>query len=327
MTLRERTSPKHPLRIGTLFLLGLSPIWLAQGVKGQSSPGSSQSSLLFSQSSAAQSKPEASQTTAPALPRGKKLLLKDGNFQLVREYKIDGDRVRYYSLDSSQWEEMPAALVDWDATKNAEAEDARRDAAVVAKVDTEEKARRAEMKLDVDASLEAAPGVFLPPGEGLFAFDGKAILQLAQAATAENLSKRQLLKQVLVPAPIVPTRHTVTIGGTRARMRLKNGQSEFYMRTADGREPEMELVRAHVHGDERQIENLDQLFGETHATRDSISMQRWAIAPGVSRFTLSQTLPPGEYVFMEIVQGQGTSLFVWDFGIDSPAARGTTKSN
>ncbi len=78
------------------------------------------------------------------------------------------------------------------------------------------------------------------------------------------------------------------------------------MRTADGREPEMELVRVHVHGDARQVENLDQLFGETHATRDSISMQRWAIAPGVSRFTLSQTLPPGEYVFMEIVQGQGT---------------------
>ncbi len=128
--------------------------------------------------------------------------MKDGNFQLVREYKIDGDRVRYYSLDSSQWEEMPAALVDWDATKNAEAEEARRDAAVVAKVDTQEKARHAEMKLDIDASLEAAPGVFLPPGEGLFAFDGKAILPLTQAATAENLSKKQLLKQVLVPVPI-----------------------------------------------------------------------------------------------------------------------------
>jgi hypothetical protein len=327
MTLRERTSPKNPLTIGTLFLLGLSPIWLAQAVRGQNSAGSSQSSPLSLQSPAEQSKPEASQTTAPALPRGKKLLLKDGNFQLVREYKIDGDRVRYYSLDSSQWEEMPAALVDWDATKNAEAEESRRDAAVVAKVDTEERARRAEMKLDIDASLEAAPGVFLPPGEGLFVFDGKAILQLAQAATAENLSKKQLLKQVLVPVPIVPTRHTVTIGGARARLRLKNGQSEFYMRTADGREPEMELVRAHIHGDERQIENLDQLFGETHATRDSISMQRWAIAPGVSRFTLSQTLPPGEYVFMEIVQGQGTSLFVWDFGVDGAGTRGTTKPN
>ena len=81
---------------------------------------------------------------------------------------------------------------------------------------TQEKARNTELKLDIDASLEAAPGVFLPPGEGLFAFDGKAILPLTQAATAANLSKKQLLKQVLVPVPIVPTRQTVSIAG-RAR--------------------------------------------------------------------------------------------------------------
>ena len=93
-------------------------------------------------------------------------MLKDGNFQLVREYKIDGDRVRYYSLDSSQWEEMPAALVDWDATKNTEAEEARRDAAVIAKVNTQEKARNTELKLDIDASLEAAPAFFCRRAKG-----------------------------------------------------------------------------------------------------------------------------------------------------------------
>jgi hypothetical protein len=326
MTLRQRTYPKHLLlRIALLLIFGLVAPWFRQSVKGQSSPGSSQSKP--DQSLNVPSKPETSQTTVPVLPRGKKLLLKDGNFQLVREYKIDGDRVRYYSLDTSQWEEMPAALVDWDATKNAETEEARRDAAVITKVDTQEKARNTELKLDIDASLEAAPGVFLPPGEGLFAFDGKAILPLTQAATAANLNKKQLLKQVLVPVPIVPTRQTVSIAGARAHLRLREGQPEFYMRTADGREPEMDLVRVHVHGDERQVENLDQLFGETRASRDSISMQRWNIAPGVSRYTLSQSLAPGEYVFMEIVQGQERSLFVWDFGVDNGAMRGTTKTN
>ncbi len=62
------------------------------------------------------------------LPRGKKLMLKDGSFQLVREYQIEGDRVRYYSVDSSQWEEMPADLVDWDKTKKVAEEEAGRDA-------------------------------------------------------------------------------------------------------------------------------------------------------------------------------------------------------
>jgi hypothetical protein len=318
MTLCKRSVSTYLSRIGGIVLFGLALLCVVQVASGQSSAASTPPPSK--QSPATQSEPQESQATARVLPRGKKLLLKDGSFQLVREYKIDGDRVRYYSLDSSQWEEMPAALVDWDATKNAEAEEAKRDAAAVAKVDSQEKARNAEMTLDVDASLEVAPGLFLPPGEGLFAFDGKTILPLTQAATAENLSKKQLLKQVLVPVPIVPTRHTVSIAGTRARLRLANGQPEIYMRTADGREPEMELVRAHVHGDARQIENLDQLFGETHSTRDSISMQRWAIAPGVSRFTLSQALEPGEYVFTEIVQGQGSSLFVWDFGVDRGGA-------
>ena len=67
-------------------------------------------------------------------------------------------------------------------------------------------------------------------------------------------------------------------------------------------------------------------FSARHtSTRDSISMQRWAIAQGVSRFTLSQPLAPGEYAFTEIVQGEGTSLFVWDFGVDQATAPVTAK--
>ena len=45
-----------------------------------------------------------------------KLYLKDGGFQLVREYQVDGDRVKYYSVERSDWEEMPADLVDLKRT-------------------------------------------------------------------------------------------------------------------------------------------------------------------------------------------------------------------
>src|SRR5262249_41526149 len=54
------------------------------------------------------------------LTRGKKLVLKNGDFQLVRSYERKGDRVRYLSAERGEWEEIPAALVDWDATKRAE---------------------------------------------------------------------------------------------------------------------------------------------------------------------------------------------------------------
>ena len=97
------------------------------------------------------------------------------------------------------------------------------------------------------------------------------------------------------------------------------------MRTADAREPAMELIRAKLRGESRQIENLDQLFGEQRATRNTLPMQRWEIARGVYRFTLGQALEPGEYVLAEIVQNEGMGLYVWDFGVDGSAGPPATK--
>jgi hypothetical protein len=247
-------------------------------------------------------------------------MLRDGSFQLVREYNIDGDRVRYYSIDQAQWEEMPESLVDWDATHKIEAAEAKRDADVIAKVHARQSGRTAQA-LDIDASLEVAPGVFLPPGEGLFEFDGKGVFKIPQAAADIKFSKTQMLKQVLIPIPIVPTRHTVSLIGARAKLRIKAGQTEFYMRTADGREPQLELLRAKVKGDSRYLENLDELFREQGTTgKTTLLMQRWLMAPGVYRFTLEQHIDPGEYALAEIVQGGGTNLYFWDFGMDDPPA-------
>ncbi|HVB57264.1 MAG TPA: hypothetical protein VNE63_12700 [Candidatus Acidoferrales bacterium] len=282
------------------IVLWLAPLLQAQGTSKPATPSRGNS---------------ANSTT---LPRGKKLMLKNGTFQLVREYHVEGDRVRYYSLDTSQWEEIPLALVDWDKTKKVAAEESARDAAAISKVEVQEAERNAA-PLDIDASVEAAPGVFLPPGEGLFAFDGKTVLKLAQARIKSSLSKKNTIEQVLVPIPVIPTRHNISIERPHAEYRVTTGQPEFYMRTSDGREPELELIRASVHGDTRQIEKLDQLFGQERYTKRTLPMERWQIALGLYRFTLGTPLAPGEYALVEIVQKQSMSLYVWDFGVDAPS--------
>jgi hypothetical protein len=171
--------------------------------------------------------------------------------------------------------------------------------------------------MDIDASIEVAPNVFLPAGEGVFEYDGKSVRQLSQAEADIKFSKSQMLKQVLIPIPIVPSRHTVSLKGTHAKFRIKSGQIEFYMRTADGREPNLDLLRAKVHNDKRDLENLDQLFKQEEATgRIALPIQRWEIAQGVYRFTLGQDLEPGEYAIAEVVQGGETNLYFWDFGVD-----------
>ncbi|HXO43839.1 MAG TPA: hypothetical protein VN846_00090 [Candidatus Cybelea sp.] len=253
--------------------------------------------------------------TNPVLPRGKKLMLTDGSFQLVREYKIEGDRVRYYSIDSSQWEQIPLAMVDWEATKKVEAEEAKTDAALVAKVHKQEAARVA-VPQDIDASLEVAPGVFLPPGDLLFVYDGRAVLPLPQAETDSKLSKGHFIEQVMVPIPIVPTRHSISIAGAHAKLRIREGRPEFYIRVSDSRQPALVLIRARAHGDNRHLENLDQMFGEQEEKRDAVPMQAWDIAKGVYRFTLGQELGPGEYAIAEMVKDEGAGLYVWDFGVD-----------
>jgi hypothetical protein len=255
-----------------------------------------------------------------SLPRGKKLIFKDGNFQMVREYEINGDRVRYYSIDSQQWDEVPAEFVDWEAMKKAASEDAKRDATWVAQAHKQEAGRRAEA-LDIDASLEAAPGVFLPPGQGLFVYDGKGILPLAQSETQSKMDKRHMIEQVLIPIPIVPTRHNLTIVGARAKTRIKTAQPEFYLRLESSMEPNVELIRAKVQGNSRLIENLDELYKEQQIVADEVPVERWEAAKGVFRFTIGQSLVPGEYAMVQVIKGETISIVVWDFGVDEASAQ------
>src|SRR5579862_5935065 len=87
-----------------------------------------------------------------------KLYLKDGSFQLVREYRIEGDRVKYYSIDRSDWDELPADLVD---LKRTEAEAGARKSAIdkLKQADEEEKEAAREIRQEI-LKIPRDPGAY-----------------------------------------------------------------------------------------------------------------------------------------------------------------------
>src|SRR5580692_8176819 len=106
----------------------------------------------------------------PAQDLARRLVLKDGSYQLVSKYEIKGDRVRYKSAERDEWEELPSSLVDWPATLKYEKDRATAAIPEAAALDKEAKeadAREAERS----HLLQVAPGLRLPEDSGVFLLD------------------------------------------------------------------------------------------------------------------------------------------------------------
>jgi hypothetical protein len=251
------------------------------------------------------------------LPKGKKLVLTDGTFQLAREYSVEGDRVRYWSVERSDWEEIPANLVNWDATHKAEAEQAAQDAALKAKIHASEVVMHTQ-DINVDRSLEIKPGLFLPDAVGFYALETKTIYEMKQSLAASHLSKGRETERILTGVPLIPEKQTLEIADAHAALRLAVTEPEFFMRPADDREPHFRLLRAEIKNGHRVLDNVNiHMSGEqTHHATD-LDFQTWTPARGVFRYTVSQRLEPGEYAFVEMTD-EGINSYVWDFGIDAP---------
>jgi hypothetical protein len=179
-----------------------------------------------------ESKTGTTEKKSQVYPRGLRLMLTDGSYQLVREYQRNGEHVRYYSMERGAWEELPASMVDWNATAKAEAEMEKQSAELVEKVHKQEEARRMENVADIDASLRVGDGAFLPSGEGMFVVEGKTIRILDQAGSEMKTDKKRVIAEVLSPVKIVPGKQTLVMQGAHAAVRLKTNSPEFYLREA-----------------------------------------------------------------------------------------------
>lgn len=296
-------------------LIPARPLY-AQGTQPQASPSSD--------AGTAESTSEPAGYAAP-LPRGRKLVLTDGSFQIVREYQRQGDRVRYYSVERSAWEEIPASLVDWAATDKAGAE------TETSQKETLDRVHAAAVSdvaatIDTGSSLLVGSGVFLPDSPGFYVLDGQTVLGLAQLLAESRLDKGRAILKGISGMPLISTKRFIEVPGKRAKVRIQSTAPEFYFRTTDGRSPQLALVRADINGDKRQVTTaVIDMVGTTKYQQRELPMLSSEAAHGVQRLTISQKLEPGEYALLETTS-EGLSSYVWDFGVDAPPGANSSKT-
>ena len=107
----------------------------------------------------------------PAFPQqlAKRLILKDGTYQLATRWEVKGERVRYLSAERNEWEEVPKSLVDWAATDKYEKDRAAgKPAPEAVALDKE---LEAERQADEARSPHLAPGLRLRDDGGVILLD------------------------------------------------------------------------------------------------------------------------------------------------------------
>src|ERR1700690_1806475 len=99
----------------------------------------------------------------------KRLILKDGSYQLATKWEVKGDRVRYLSAERDEWEELPNSLVDWAATdKFAKDRAAGVPAPEAVEIDKE---MQAERHAEEARTPRVAPDLRLPEDGGVLLLD------------------------------------------------------------------------------------------------------------------------------------------------------------
>lgn len=248
-------------------------------------------------------------------PARQKLVMKDGSFQLVRGYQVVGDRVRYYSIEREEWEEVPAALVDWKAT---EATNRTEETEALGRAQQAGK-EYGESKADPHQFLgpEIAPGVFIPDEDGVYTLKAGKVVALPKQEAKARVDKGRVVTNVLLPVPLLKNRNLVEIPGARAQLRLEASPAAFYANGRARDDSRYVVVRLKPKGDVRQVEAiLTNILGRnpTHSG-EYVELKSETVAPNVFKLTPAQTLPPGEYAVIEFL-GNDLNLYLWDFGID-----------
>jgi hypothetical protein len=298
-----------------------------------------------------------SQTHAPltlssqGTPHRTHLILKDGSFQVVMSYKVQGDTVVYVSAErGGDTEEIPLALVDLEATHRYEqAHDP--DQAGKPPVLDPELAKEEQERLS--RAPEVAPDLRLDTQDAVLLLDTfqgtPELVPLTQ--TGGDLNKKtghSILKGLV--NPLAASHQIVEIRGPRAPVQAHVAQPVLYLAIGDdngaptgsapmvvdthgatgnapttpsGGSPNSTyvIVRADVRQDVRILTSfkISALGGVKR--QEDVAETTTEVLPGGHWMKLTPTQPLlfGEYALMEVISEKEVNLGVWDFGIHPTA--------
>jgi hypothetical protein len=291
----------------------------------------------------------------------RRLVLKDGTYQLVTKYEVKGDRVRYYSSEREEWEELPTSLVDWRATENFEKERAANAASPEA-VQLDKEAAEEEAREEKPLP-QVAPGLRLPEDSGVFLLEtfqgGPQLVELHQSeGDVSRGSKGSALRAAIVP--MAGVKANIALDGAHAAVQSHAAVPSLYISADSGAEssqiglvpdrpespptpqaqkpeqPEQamvpydrfRIVRVEVKNGNRILGDVKRsATGKTSQEQHFVKTTITGIAGGWFKVTPAEDLAPGEYALVEMLGKDGMNLYVWDFGVNpkAPANANTWK--
>lgn len=298
-------------------------------------------------------KPLPLQPGVPGVGTNHRLILKDGSFQLVRDYQLVGDRVRYLSQERGDWEELPADLIDWEATRKWERDHAnpQPDAASPAmkeaeELDKEEAAVRADQKA---RTPEVAKGLELPDQDGVFVLDYyQGMPELAELPPVDLNMNQKTRKGLGTLNPLAGAKTNLELDGAHAKVHLHVNDPAIYLSldsAADDQPMTTHAYTVDTHGGKTvkngrhgahstasgfAIVRVDErkavrIVGAIQVSRSGAVTQSEDVIPAKAevmqgkhwlKLTPEQPLTIGEYALVEILSPENINQTVWDFRVD-----------
>ncbi len=280
--------------------------------------------------------PSSAPAQASPLPAGlevKRLILKDGSFQGIVKYEVQGERVRYLSSERFEWEVVPSSLVDWVATEKYAREGGRAVSTQAREVDAEEAAER---KKEEERTPLIAPGLRLPETGGVFLLDvynkqAQSIELLQNGGEINRNMKGNILRSAI--NPIASQKQSIELKGQHARIQAHVPDPYIYVNidqeqdkaagpTAQSTKDHFRIVRV-VSDPKKNIRIVGNIkiaiYGKVTQEQKFIPTNVEAFSGPWLKVTPAEPLEPGEYALVEMLEDNQMNLFVWDFGVDPKA--------